>query len=332
MATYVPVFQTQYVAEGLLLEEKVAALIASGVMDVATLTKDVGGASRLYGDFVNIPQFIRMPTPTRVDITSTATAASVATAVDANNQKFPVLRDQSTASFANFDNIRTGEDFGSSLERSLGVGLAERLLTVLGLTLSGAVGAVAAHVSTDTGNTMTVDKVAAAQGKLGDHGGQLNTLVVHSHVWNDIKQNIRANFKYTAMTAASIVTGEVPQLLGLDFIIVSDSMPVTTGITAVDIYESFLLGPNSLYYGHQEDPNIEVEKDVALEVPKWYVRGNMSYVLGPRGVTFGGAANPSDAVLTNTNNWTASYNDARSSLSVKILSAGGNGTGTAINT
>ncbi|MEE8577185.1 MAG: major capsid protein [candidate division Zixibacteria bacterium] len=334
MAITVFEFHTPYILESLFQSEKLQALMSSGALDVQTIEAAASDSRGIYGDYVNVPRLVPMPALTRVDIASTSTAIATSTEVSSNNQKFPVLHSRTGAYFNRYDEIRTGEKFAGSLEQSFGQRVSQRTLELAGLSLSGGLAGQAStpHTHDKTGSLLTIDMFAAGRALLEDFSTDMGTALVHPHVWEDLKKDMRNTYKYVSPSGVTVITGEIPGIVGVQNIIVTKELPVTTGITAVDIYESFILGPGSLFFAHQALPTLSIDKIVNREVPVFLLAGLCDLVIGARGTTWTGSAGPTDAQLATAGNWDESWDDARTSPSVKILSAAGNGTGVAKNT
>ena len=315
MANYVPVVQTNYLPQGLFSQAKFAQLMASGVLDVNTI-EDVFAGKRA-GEFVHVPRYIQAATFARVPIASVSAANF--TAVATNDGKVPVLRDISPNKWYKHDQVRAGEDFGKNLGMTIGNKLAKRLIGVADIQLQACLNAsgYTSHIKDITAastKTLNVVAVQAARAKMGDQADQMTTLLLHSKAWNSLLQDLIVTYKYAGVWSGALLErGDLEGILGIRNIIVSDDLTLEGGSTttiADDYYYSYLLGEGSLYMAYQRSPEVEVWEDVTNADTIHYEKVAVDYVVSPRGFSFA-TANPTDAQLITSGNWTYAAEDHR---------------------
>jgi len=329
MALYIPTIQSAYVLDSLFSDPKWTQLMSSGVIDFNTIQAAFGAARN--GDYVNVPQLIQSSDFGRADITTNGDGTFTAAAT--NDDKAVVLRDYAGNSWQKSDEIRSGENFLDKYSRTAGNKLAKRLLGQVGNVLNGAVDAITspgtkAHTEDHTGSPITVHMVRAAKARLDDQGGNLNTALIHSHVWFDLVKDLQGYNNLDIVGGEVIRSSRLAEIMGISNWIISDDMPnVAAGFSTDDdnIYSTFLLGPESIYFAYQHDPEVELDSNVVRVSTVRYMKISMDYVLHCRGLAWGGSANPADADLATYTNWGYKTEDHRNIKAVKILSAGQSG-------
>ena len=288
------------------------------------------------GQVMHIPQFVSAPDFSRVDLSSAA--ARTFTALNANDQQFPIIRDSSDLKWNRYDKLRTGEDFKSSFERTVGNKMARRCIAQTCNVLSGAIPSqTPTHVADFTGLRLSVQRLLQAKQLMADQAEHLSTMIIHSRVWGDLLWDIINTYHFNPQIGQVIVDGNIKSLLGISRIIITDYTLVTAaGATCAgdDMYETYLLrgnenadgGAPALFFGYQSEPESEYFELPTQEVSQRYIRAYMDYLLAPRGVTFSaGITNPTDAELIATGNWTTANEDHRNLGAVVIYTMGMNG-------
>lgn len=325
--------QTRWIVQGMFDNPRLAALIASGAFNTKTFKEaypDINGFKP--GQVLTIPQFSSAPDFSRVDRSSTGDRSF--TDVSAYTQSFPIISDSSDQSWNRYDELSTGESFKGSFEQTVGNKMAKRLLGQTGRILSGALKSASPSLTADyTGNKLNVQRLVAAKAIAGDQGENLTVLIAHSRVLNDLLNDLTQNQKYNVLSGQYLLDGQIKNVLGIDYVIPSDQMPVTSAAfpsVSDDIYESFLLRggmaggiDGAMFLGYQEEMKYEYFELPTKEVSKRYIRNYMEYVLAPRGFTYSAATtNPTDANLADSTKWTEQTEDARNIGAIRILSAG----------
>lgn len=319
MALYTPVFQTSYFLSRLMDTPKFAQLLASGILDMATL--DSFGP--IVGDYVNIPKQIPVADFARTDLTDST--AKTGTAVGADNQKFPLLWSDTLSTYRDSDVARTGENFDALLSGRVGEKLAKRALQQFGLVMNGST--PAAHTLDKTGSAPTVDFIRQAKYLAGDNADEFTTLVCHSNVWSSLVKDMLATYSANPSIAGVAFDGRTAAILGLSNIIITDQVPASFGSYASggdDLYSTFICRPGAIKFGYQHNPTPDTWRDIRIPGNMNYFKVQMSYTMGLEASTWTGGANPIDTDLSNTGNWSTAYEDAREVGAIKILSAAAN--------
>lgn len=318
MAIYSPVVQTRYLPQGLFSQQKFAALMASGALDV-----DTASLTKQGGEFVNVPKYVQAAAFGRVAVGATASASFTAFAT--NDGKVPVLRDYSGNKWYKHQLALANEDFGQKIALTIGNQLAKRSIKTLDMSMQGAVNAGTAPHKYASGSTLTVLAVQEGRAKMGDQADQLHTLLLHSKPWNSLLKDLISTYKYAGVWSGELIdNGQIETILGVRNVIVSDDLTPEAGATSSagdDIYYSWLLGEGALYYSFQQEPYVDVWEDVTNADTIHYEKVAMDYVAAPRGFSMA-TANPTDANLLTSGLWTPAYEDHRNFNIVGVTSVG----------
>ena len=345
-AGYLPIAQTRYLLQGLFSEEKFAQLLATGVLNMTNVGQDV----ILKGDSINIPQAISIDDLSDVDLTLPGSPPSP-TRGTTNNAKAPILRKAITMTATEHDNIRTGENWLQMFAYSAGNKFAKDILINLNAMLQGVINVAAlAHLydasgiagatgtSGKTGVTgaMTVNALRAAKKLLGDQMQHVDTCLINSMVWADLLWDLQNTYKYSgSMSGGWIENMDFQSLMGIKSFIVSDDMvPVGTTESSGSLYYTWLFkkpagtpdgalgGP--IIFGYQAAPRFDMFHDGRFTSSQDTYKWNHDYVLGVRGMHFGGSATPpSQTDMATQGNWTVTSNDTRNVGVIGIKTTGG---------
>ena len=345
-AGYLPIVQTRYLMQGLFSEEKFAMLLATGVLNVTNIGEDI----IKKGDAINLPQAIQIDDLSDVDLTLPSSPPSP-TRATTNNAKAPVLRKFVTMTATEHDNIRTGENWLNLFAESAGNKFAKNILVNLNAMLqgvinvaalahlydaSGVVGATGSSGKTGVTGAMTVNALRAGKKLLGDQMQHVDTALINSQVWADLLWDLQNNYKYSgSMSGGWIENMDFQSLMGIKSFIVSDDItPVGVTESAGSVYHTWLFksafgapdrglgGP--VVFGYQAPPRFDMFHDARFSSSQDTYKWNQDYVLGVRGMAFGGTATPPALTdLANSTNWTVASNDTRNTGVIGIKSYGG---------
>lgn len=342
----IPIAQTRYLLQGLFSEEKFAQLLATGVLNLTNIEQDI----IKKGDAINLPQAIQIDDLTDVDLTLPAVPPTP-TRGTTNNAKAPVLRKAITMTATEHDNIRTDENWLNLFAESAGNKFAKNILINLNAALQGIINVAAlAHLydasgiagltgtSGKTGVTgaMTVNALRAGKKLLGDQMQHVDSALLNSQVWADLLWDLQNTYKYSgSMSGGWIENMDFMSLMGIKSFIVSDDMvPVGTTESAGSLYYTWLFksafgapdrglgGP--IVFGYQAPPRFDMFHDARFTSSQDTYKWNQDYVLGCRGMAFGGVATPPSLTdLSTSGNWTVAANDTRNVGVIGIKSTGG---------
>ena len=324
MAIYTPVIQTKYLPQGLFAQQKFAALMASGAVDVTTLDITKQG-----GEFVNIPKYVQAASFTRVPIATVSSAGFTAFAT--NDGKVPVLRDSSNNKWYKHQLALAAEDFGQKQAISIGNKLACRAINVMDYSMQGLINtATGLNHLYDTSalatKTLTVLAVQEARAKMGDQADQLHTILIHSKPWNSLIKDLISTYKYAGLWSGEMINnGQIETLLGCRNIVVTDCLTPEAGATSSagdDLYYTWLLTDGALYMAYQQEPYVDGWEDPTNSDTIHYEKVTLDYVAAPRAGYFN-QANPTDANLLTSGLWATAYEDHRNLGIVAVKSLNG---------
>ncbi len=178
-------------------------------------------------------------------------------------------------------------------------------------TLRGAMGVVTANTHDisslvgDAGNIDGISFIDATQ-KLGELKDQVVGMAMHSAVEASLAK--RDLIETIRDSEGSIV---MRTFMGKR-VIVDDALTALSG----DIYETYIFGPGAVGWG-EGSPKVpsETERNALVNGGQEYLVSRRHFVLHPRGISWDPISGvpskqtPSDAELTDTNNWSQVYDD-----------------------
>lgn len=323
---FIPTKQTPYMLQGLFSEPKLAMLIESGILDFGTLAVEVKS-----GDYVSIPAMVQAADFSHVDLTDTSAASG--TRISSDLGKAVVLHDASINTWTKHDEMRSGENFRNLLAQTAGNKMAKRILRQLNNHLKGVLNVTSGATShlldkTAVSTGIVVQNIRQAKALAGDVADQLDTMIIHSKVLQDLIYDLTYNYKYSGNISADwLMNGGANALFGVSKIIVSDDLVADTGAvtasTGDDQYYTYICAPGSIWMGYQEVPSYEEFIDARIPSTLNYGKWGMDYTIAARGFAWNSTGNPTDANYALYSNYTVAYEDHRNFKVVAIKSLGG---------
>ena len=337
-SNYIPTIHTPLVMHGQFEQPAYAQLVAAGVIDTNTLAETVVKG----GDIVDIPVMDKAPAMTRMAIESDTEATP--TKVGTTNDKGVVLRAYNLMSWKDTDKIRTGNDYESKLSLSFGQRLAEYKIIKMCDLLEGAMQAIDTpsadcHTrnvfnnitgSQPTANLATVDNIRRTRELLADKQFELETILIHSTVFNDLLRDVIETYKIDIAGGQAVLVGKLAVLLGIKNWVITDLMPTrflansTSSGAGATVYNTYLLGKGAILTADQAVPLFETERQARVPAGQTNLAMRTHFVMHPRGIPWGGANNPDLQQQRAAASWTASgYQDHREILVAQLVSNGG---------
>mgnify|MGYP001361878569 FL=1 len=166
-------------------------------------------------------------------------------------------------------------------------------------------------------NYLTAANVATARALLGERGDELDTLIVHPNVGFYLYQVGLLTFSTSSLTSGGAVTWggggvgvnarSIGQFAGLNVIMDSQVNAVQPGSSGhIKEYYCYLVKSGTIMEGVQQDLRIEADRNVLSKQDVLSVDYHTCYHV--MGTKWGNAAdNPTNSVLGNKDNWTATY-------------------------
>ena len=166
-------------------------------------------------------------------------------------------------------------------------------------------------------NYLTAANVATARALLGERGDELDTLIVHPNVGFYLYQVGLLTFSTSSLTSGGAVTWggggvgvnarSIGQFAGMNVIMDSQVNAVQPGSSGhIKEYYCYLVKSGTIMEGVQQDLRIEADRNVLSKQDVLSVDYHTAYHV--MGTKWGNAAdNPTNSVLGNKDNWTATY-------------------------
>ena len=166
-------------------------------------------------------------------------------------------------------------------------------------------------------NYLTASNVATARALLGERGDELDTLIVHPNVGFYLYQVGLLTFSTSSLTSGGAVTWggggvgvnarSIGQFAGMNVIMDSQVNAVQPGTSGhIKEYYCYLVKSGTILEGVQQDLRIEADRNVLSKQDVLSVDYHTAYHV--MGTKWGNAAdNPTNSVLGNKDNWTATY-------------------------
>ena len=177
--------------------------------------------------------------------------------------------------------------------------------------------AVAASSGAAEANYLTGANVAKARALLGERGDELDTLIVHPNVGFYLYQVGLLQFSTSSMVSSGAITWggggagvdakSIGTFAGLNVIMDSQVNAVQPGTSGhIKEYYCYLVKSGTILEGVQQDLRIEADRNILSKQDVLSVDYHTCYHV--MGTKWGNAAdNPTNSVLGNKDNWTATY-------------------------
>ena len=286
-------------------------------------------SSTAGGDFVKIP-FYKANLTGDFEVLSDSTSLTPSK-IQADNQIAAVLHRGRAFSSRDLASLAVGSstDPMAAIAQKMAAYVNNQKQKDLYSCLTGAFGSINANSSSSALFDLTIDSesgdtptalsprhVAKAQSLLGDQGGKLTTIAMHSKVYYDLVERRAVDF-----VAATDINGggatasggsiqnafgspTVPTFMGLR-VIVSDDIP-TTGSGSTTEYSVFMFTNGAVVTGEQAPIRTQTDRDIlALEEA---MAVDLHYIYHPVGLKYAvSTVNPSRSVLETVGSWSKVY-------------------------
>ena len=174
-----------------------------------------------------------------------------------------------------------------------------------------------AGTGADADNFLTASTVARARNLLGERGDELDTLIVHPSVGFYLYQTGLLTFSTSSLVSGGAVTWggggagvdakSIGTFAGMNVVMDSQVNAVQPGSSGhIKEYYCYLVKSGTIMEGVQQDLRIEADRNVLSKQDVLSVDYHTAYHV--MGTKWGNAAdNPTNSVLGNKDNWTATY-------------------------
>ena len=204
--------------------------------------------------------------------------------------------------------------------------LVSQLTGVFGTALSGnALDVSQAAAGAGEANFLSAPNVIRAKHLLGERADQLSIIAMHSDVYGYLQQVGALTFSTSALSTGGAITwGGGGVGLGSDAVatfmgcrvVVDDLLAPTVNAGGADQYPVFLLAPGAIAEGVQQEMRIEADRNI-LSLQD-VLQCNYHYGFHVMGTKYGGADNPTNAVLGTAGSWTLAYTERKMTDVVRL--------------
>ena len=286
-------------------------------------------SSERGGDFVKIP-FYKANLTGDFEVLTDSTSLTPAK-ITADNQIAAVLHRGRAFSSRDLASLAVGGglDPMAAIAQKMAAYVNNQKQKDLYSCLTGAFGSINANDSNSALFALTIDSesgdsptvlsprhIARAKSKLGDQGGKLTAIAMHSNVYGDLLERNMIDRVYdnngdadTAAASGSTTRAfdgpNVVETFGGLRIIVSDDIP-TTGSGASTEYSTFFFTQGAVVTGEQAPIRTQTDRDIlALEEA---MAVDLHYIYHPVGLKYAvSTVNPNRTVLETVASWSKVY-------------------------
>ncbi len=286
-------------------------------------------SSERGGDFVKIP-FYKANLSGDFEVLTDSTSLTPAK-ITADNQIAAVLHRGRAFSSRDLASLAVGGglDPMAAIAQKMAAYVNNQKQKDLYSCLTGAFGSINANDSNSALFALTIDSesgdsptvlsprhIARAKSKLGDQGGKLTAIAMHSNVYGDLLERNMIDRVYdnngdadTAAASGSTTRAfdgpNVVETFGGLRIIVSDDIP-TTGSGASTEYSTFFFTQGAVVTGEQAPIRTQTDRDIlALEEA---MAVDLHYIYHPVGLKYAvSTVNPNRTVLETVASWSKVY-------------------------
>jgi len=166
-------------------------------------------------------------------------------------------------------------------------------------------------------NFLSAANVIKASTVMGENSGMLTNNAMHSHVYAYLKTIGMLTFSTSSLSSGGnlawggggigVSSTQISQFAGFN-VIVDDQLAPTTSSTTGDKYPCYLFGNGAIQQGIQQDFRVEYERNILSKQD--VASCDYHHLLHIDGVSYQGADNPNNTVLSTPASWTLKY-DAR---------------------
>ena len=163
--------------------------------------------------------------------------------------------------------------------------------------------------------TITTSVLTRGLGLMGDRSGRVICWVMHSKAyWDLVREQI--GLAITNVSDVNISSG-APITLARPVIVTDSASLIVSG--SPDNYLTLGLVADGVVVRQSEEQTIVSQQVTGSENITMRIQGEFAYTLTVKGFDFTGAANPTDAVLGNSANWSQVASDEKSCAGVRII-------------
>ena len=204
--------------------------------------------------------------------------------------------------------------------------LIAQLNGVFGAALSGnALDVSKATAGLTEANLLTAQTVIRAKHKLGERADELSIIAMHSDVYAYCQAVGALTFSTSALSSGGAITwggggvglssDTISQFMGLR-VVVDDMLAPTVNAGGADQYPVYLMTAGAVAEGVQQELRLEADRNI-LSLQD-VIQCNYHYGFHIMGTKYGGANNPTNAILGTAGSWSLAYTERKMTDVVKI--------------
>jgi len=204
--------------------------------------------------------------------------------------------------------------------------LISQLNGVFGTALSGnALDISTATAGAAEANFLTAQSVIRAKHLLGERADELSIIAMHSDVYAYLQAIGALTFSTSALSTGGniqwggggvgLTSDAVAYFMGLR-VVVDDMLAPTINAGGADQYPVYIMTQGAVAEGVQQEMRIEADRNI-LSLQD-VLQCNYHYGFHVMGTKYGGADNPSNAVLGTAGSWTLAYTERKMCDVVKL--------------
>jgi len=294
------------------IQQNIDAFNGASAGAIELLTDIHRGDWRKRSFFKNVSDLVR-----RRDPTSTSSVTSKAmTQDDAAEPKISRGIGPVEQTLSAWKKIGSDEDeFSYIFGQQAGPAMFQDYLDTAIMAAESALDGVSALENDDSGATITTAGLTDTKFLMGDAAGRLVAWVMHSKVVADLMKEQQA-LKITNVSDRTIYGG-MPGTLGLPVVITDSSSLIISG--TADTYITLGLVRGGVTVRESEEKTVVTEQVTGYDNIQIRLQGEHAFTLGVKGFDFTGSANPTDAALGSSANWSKVASDNKSCAGVRML-------------
>lgn len=327
----VPAF-TQYVSEA--IYERSLFVQSGAVVRNSALDARSGGVK------VEVPTWKPL-NPTETVIESNATWGGDGTTtgyldpkkIEAGKQVMPILHRGWAMAADDLSRLGSGSDpmaairayTADAINKQKEIALLSQLRGLYGggaAPLAALTADVAEATATDptAANYLTSASAIAARATLGERSSSLAIIIMHSAMYHYLLQAGMLQFSSDSLSTGNEIewggggiglrSADVAYFAGMRIIVTDNIQPVAGGTTgAPNKYPVYMCSEGAIAEGVQQELKIEADRNILSLQDVMAVSMHYGYHL--QGTAYGGADNPTNAVLATNGSWSLAFTDAR---------------------
>ena len=207
------------------------------------------------------------------------------------------------------------KEFSFILGQQAGPEIFQDHLNTALMGVESALDGVAALENDDSAATITTTGLIDSRFLFGDKAGKVKLWVMHSKVYADLVKE-QVALKIVNVSDVNIYQG-IPITLGIPVLVTDSSSLIVSG--TANTYITLGLVPGAVTVRESEEKTMVSELVTGSENITYRIQGEYAVTLGVLGFDFTGSANPADAAIGSSANWSQVATSVKSCAGVRML-------------